>query len=241
MHTFCNNVYFYQPEKSGVAFNNCPLLFVLLVQSDNIKNEQDKQSSMKKIQLEIKGMSYSQSQSNAYALILGEVNGNRRLPIIIGAFEAHAIAIELEKIKPARPLTHDLFKSFASSFNILMTEVVINKFLKGVFHAELICFDGVSEIAIDSRTSDAIALAIRFNCPIFTYENILEEAGVIVDDDNPEAAGEASKETEKHDSDLRRYNLSELKAMLQQAVDSEEYEKASMIRDEIKARKGEPT
>lgn len=195
---------------------------------------------MKKIHLEIKGMSYSQSQSNAYALILGEVNGNRRLPIIIGAFEAHAIAIELEKIKPARPLTHDLFKSFAASFNILMTEVVINKFLKGVFHAELICFDGVNELSIDSRTSDAIALAIRFNCPIFTYENILEEAGVIVDDDSPEP-GEAGKDAEKQENDLRRYNLSELKAMLQQAVDAEEYEKASMLRDEIKARKGDPT
>jgi uncharacterized protein len=196
---------------------------------------------MKKIQLEIKGMSYSQSQTNAYALILGEVDGNRRLPIIIGAFEAHAIAIELEKIKPARPLTHDLFKSFATTFDITMREVVINKFQKGVFHAELICFDGMREMPIDSRTSDAIALAIRFGCPIYTYEEILGEAGVIVDDENEETAREAEKETEKSSSDLRQYNLSELKAMLQQAVESEDYEKASRIRDEIKARKGEPT
>jgi uncharacterized protein len=196
---------------------------------------------MRKIQLDIKGMSYSQSQTNAYALILGEMEGNRRLPIIIGAFEAHAIAIELEKIKPARPLTHDLFKSFASSFDITMREVVINKFQKGVFHAELICHDGVRELSIDSRTSDAIALAIRFNCPIYTYEDILSEAGVIVDDENQETAEAAEKEKEKKGGDLRQYNLSELKAMLQQAVEKEEYEKASKIRDEIKTRKGDPT
>jgi uncharacterized protein len=196
---------------------------------------------MRKIQLEIKGMSYSQSQTNAYALILGEVEGSRRLPIIIGAFEAHAIAIELEKIKPARPLTHDLFMSFATTFDIEMKEVVINKFQKGVFHAELICTHGAGEMPIDSRTSDAIALAIRFNCPIYTYESILSEAGVIVDDENPETAEEAEKQKEKKGDDLRQYNLSELKAMLQQAVESEEYEKASKIRDEIKARKGAPT
>ena len=186
-------------------------------------------------------MSYSQSQSNAYALILGEVDGNRRLPIIIGAFEAHAIAIELEKIKPARPLTHDLFKSFAISFDIEMREVVINKFQKGVFHAELICFDGDRELSIDSRTSDAIALAIRFNCPIYTYDAIMNEAGIIVDDETQESAEEAEKDKTKAESDLRQYNLSELKAMLQQAVEAEEYEKASRIRDEIKARKGDPT
>lgn len=196
---------------------------------------------MKKIQLDIKGMSYSQSQTNAYALILGETNGNRRLPIIIGAFEAHAIAIEIEKIKPARPLTHDLFKAFANAFKILISEVVISKFQKGVFHAELVCFDGINEVRIDSRTSDAIALAIRFNCPIFTFEEILEEAGVIVDDENTETAKEAKKETEKEENDLRRHNLSELQAMLQQAVESEEYEKASLIRDEIKNRKGGQT
>lgn len=196
---------------------------------------------MRKIQLEIKGMSYSQSQTNAYALILGEVNGNRRLPIIIGAFEAHAIAIELEKIKPARPLTHDLFKSFATTFDIEVREVVINKFQKGVFHAELICFDGDREMPIDSRTSDAIALAIRFSCPIYTYEDILSEAGVIVDDETEESAREAQAQKERPSEDLRQYNLSELKAMLQQAVESEEYEKASRIRDEIKTRKGDPT
>lgn len=196
---------------------------------------------MRKIQLEIKGMSYSQSQTNAYALILGEVDGTRRLPIIIGAFEAHAIAIELEKIKPARPLTHDLIKSFASTFNIEMSEVVINKFQKGVFHAELICSDGNREMSIDSRTSDAIALAIRFSCPIYTYESILSEAGIIVDDENEEKAKEAEKEEEKSLHDLRQFNLSELKAMLQQSVEAEEYEKASKIRDEIKTRKGDPT
>jgi bifunctional DNase/RNase len=195
---------------------------------------------MKKIRLDIKGMSYSQSQTNAYALIMGEVDGNRRLPIIIGAFEAHAIAIELEKIKPARPLTHDLFKSFAATFGLHMREVIINKFSKGVFHAELIFTDGTREMAIDSRTSDAVALAIRFACPIYTYEEILNEAGIIVDDDTKESVKQAEEESERSVSDLRQYNLSELQALLQQAVENEDYEKASQIRDEIKSRKGDP-
>jgi uncharacterized protein len=197
---------------------------------------------MKKIRLDIKGMSYSQSQTNAYALIMGEIEGNRRLPIIIGAFEAHAIAIELEKIKPARPLTHDLFKSFATTFGLQMREVIINNFSKGVFHAELIFTDGTREMAIDSRTSDAVALAIRFGCPIYTYEEILNEAGIIVDDDTKESVQQAEQEeSEKTSSDLRQYNLSELQALLLQTVENEDYEKASQIRDEIKSRKGDPS
>ena len=135
---------------------------------------------MDKIRLEIVGMSYSQSQSGAYALILGEVDGSRRLPIIIGGFEAQAIAVELEKMKPSRPLTHDLFKSFADSYNIRLREVIIDQFKQGVFHAKLICIKDNSESTIDSRTSDAVALAIRFRCPIYTYEKIMEDAGMEV-------------------------------------------------------------
>ena len=141
---------------------------------------------MKKIRLEIIGMSYSQLQSGAYALILGETEGNRRLPIIIGGFEAQAIAIELEKMKPARPLTHDLFRSFAEAFNVQITEVIINKFVDGVFHARIVCFDGHNEVEIDSRTSDAVALALRFKCPVYTYENIMETAGIVMDEKTSE-------------------------------------------------------
>ncbi len=196
---------------------------------------------MKKIQLEVRAMSYSQSQTNAYALILGEIDGKRRLPIIIGAFEAHAIAIEIEKIRPARPLTHDLFKTFATAFQIQLLEVVINKFISGVFHAELVCYDGNSEIRIDARTSDAIALAIRFNCPIYTLQNILDEAGIVVDEESTEPKKKTEKEKKKKRRDLPQLDLGELKIMLQEAIESEDYEKASLIRDEIKKRKGEET
>ena len=182
-------------------------------------------------------MSYSQSQSGAYALILGETNGERRLPIIIGGFEAQAIAIELEKMKPSRPLTHDLFKSFADTFNITIKEVVINKFLEGVFHAELVCLDGKNEFRIDARTSDAVALSLRFHCPIYTYEKIMSAAGIIVDDKKEKAARKKTAPKETVRSDYEQYSVAELKQLLQKAVDKEEYEKASKIRDEINRRK----
>ena len=194
---------------------------------------------MEKIQLEIIGMSYSQSQSGAYALILGEKNGKRRLPIIIGGFEAQSIAIELEKIKTPRPLTHDLFKTFASSFDIRITEVVINKFSEGVFHAILICTDGKKEMEIDSRTSDAIALALRFGCPVYTYESIMVAAGILMEEDQestkPEKSEEEAPVPEK--VSYSEHSLTELQQMLQSAVENEEYEKASRIRDEINKRK----
>lgn len=185
-------------------------------------------------------MSYSQSQSGAYALILGVVGGKRRLPIIIGGFEAQAIAIELEKMKPTRPLTHDLFKNFAIHFGINIKEVIINKFEEGIFFSQLICdLDGV-ESTIDSRTSDAVALAIRFNCPIYAYENILEEAGIVMDDDEEESVEgkvEQKGETTFHGR-FEDYLLEELEEMLKKAVDDENYEEASKIRDEIRKRKG---
>ena len=192
---------------------------------------------MEKIRLEIIGMKYSQSQSGAYALILEERNGKRRLPIIIGSFEAQAIAIELEKIKTPRPLTHDLFRSFAEAFSIRLSEVVINKFQDGVFFAKLVCIQDENEQEVDSRTSDAIALALRFNCPIYTYDTILEAAGIIADEE-PEQEGVAavSEELPRKKEDLSEFSEEELKEFLQVAIEGEDYEKASQIRDEIKKR-----
>ena len=196
---------------------------------------------MEKIRLEIIGMSYSQSQSGAYAIILGEQEGKRRLPIIIGSFEAQAIAIEIEKIKTPRPLTHDLFKSFADTFQINVTEVIINKFSEGVFYAVLLCSDGKTEKEVDSRTSDAIALALRFNCPIYTYENIMVAAGIVMDEETSESIHpEVEQEIPTTlGDDLSVYTIKELKQLIKKAVESEEYEKASKIRDEITKRKRE--
>lgn len=194
---------------------------------------------MKKIKLEILGISYSQSQSGAYALILGEAGKKRRLPIIIGSFEAQAIAIELEKMKPSRPLTHDLFKDFATTFNITINEVIIYKFSEGIFFAKLLCYDGVREMEIDSRTSDAVAIAVRFKCPIYTYETILKAAGIVLQEDSPSLDPEAITEEKEEGKEGKyaTYTLSELEAMLMAAINEEAYEKASRIRDEINLRK----
>ncbi|MCB0820849.1 MAG: bifunctional nuclease family protein [Bacteroidetes bacterium] len=199
---------------------------------------------MKKIKLEISGLSYSQTQSGAYALVLSEAGGKRRLPIIIGGFEAQAIAIELEKMAPTRPLTHDLFKSFAEAFFISVKEVVIYNLVEGIFHAKLMCQqDGANDVEVDARTSDAIALAVRFNCPIYTYEFILSSAGIMIDEDNP---GEAEKivqeeaETEAAadpGNELSRMSKDELKQLLKSAIEDEAYEKAGRIRDELEKRK----
>jgi len=192
---------------------------------------------MEKIRLEIIGMKYSQSQSGAYALILEERNGRRRLPIIIGSFEAQAIAIELEKIRTPRPLTHDLFRSFAEAYGIRLTEVVINNFQDGVFFAKLVCIQDENEQEVDSRTSDAIALSLRFNCPIYTYEHILEAAGIMAEEEpEQEEQEEPKQQTVAADENLTAYSTAELTEMLQQAVEREEYEKASLIRDELKKR-----
>ena len=194
---------------------------------------------MEKIQLDIVGMSYSQSQSGAYALILGEHDGNRRLPIIIGGFEAQSIAIELEKIKTPRPLTHDLFKAFAEAYEIEVKEVVINKFSEGVFYAMLVCSDGKTEQEVDSRTSDAIALAIRFHCPIYTYESIMVAAGILIEDEQEGNKSSAIKNEHLsfERTEYKDFGMNELKDMLQAAIQNEEYEKASRIRDEINKRK----
>ena len=194
---------------------------------------------MKKVKLEIVGLSYSQTQTGAYALVLGEAKGKRRLPIIIGGFEAQAIAIELEKMTPSRPLTHDLFKSFAEGFNINISEVIIYNLVEGIFFAKLISSDGTKEVEIDARTSDAIALAVRFNCPINTYEFILSQAGIILDDDALAAANDNVKDdlVEVEETDYIKKSTEELKQLLEAALTDEDYEKASRIRDELNNRK----
>ncbi|HEX7413735.1 MAG TPA: bifunctional nuclease family protein [Bacteroidia bacterium] len=200
---------------------------------------------MKKVPLDIVGLSYSQTQTGAYALVLGEVKGKRRLPIIIGAFEAQAIAIELEKMTPSRPLTHDLFKTFAETFSISVSEVIIYNLVEGIFYAKLICNDTApQDYEIDARTSDAIALAVRFNCPIYTYEFILSSAGIILEDETLLSAleGEHTEETKKHvqgrdDNEYHSKSTEELKTLLQTALEDEQYELASKIRDELNKRK----
>ncbi len=192
---------------------------------------------MDKIKLEIVGMSYSQSQSGAYALILGEEDGKRRLPIIIGGFEAQAIAVELEKMKPSRPLTHDLFKNFADHYNVYIKEVLIDQFKHGVFHAKLLCVQNNTESLIDSRTSDAVALAIRFNCPIYTYEKIMTEAGILMDEKSVLDEKDSPENISEEENELAELSLPDLEEMLKKAVEGEDYEKASLIRDEIKRRK----
>ncbi len=198
---------------------------------------------MKKIKLEIIGLQYSQTQSGAYALVLGEDKGKRRLPIIIGAFEAQAIAIELENMTPTRPLTHDLFKSLAHSFKINVDEIIIYNLVEGVFFAKLICNNGDKKEEIDARTSDAIAVAVRFGCPIYTYEFILATAGVATDEntslENIEETverpiGSTSKLSE---NELGAASTDELKELLKKAIDDEAYERAGRIRDELEKRK----
>jgi uncharacterized protein len=201
---------------------------------------------MKKIELEIVALSSSVTQTHSYAVVLGEINGLRRLPIVIGAFEAQAIVVALERIKPSRPLTHDLFYNFMLSFNIELQEVLIYKLEEGIFFAQLVCSNGKEIIEIDSRTSDALALAVRIGCPIFTYENILEAAGLFMDQPNAGAAASGTEGEEEElqeaepsqHSDLKEMSLEELNELLHQVLESEDYIKAIAIRDEIKHREG---
>ncbi len=197
---------------------------------------------MDRIQLNILSLSYSQTQTGAYALVLGEMNGKRRLPVIIGGFEAQAIVIELEKMKPSRPLTHDLFKTFADTFKIKIKEVIIYNLVEGIFFAKLICEHNGKTIELESRTSDAIALAVRVGCPVFTYEFILSTAGIILEEDviksktKLEEVEDESIEPEKA-KDIESLSITELKRQLKKAVENERYEEASRLRDEINRRK----
>jgi len=196
---------------------------------------------MQKVRLNILGLSVSQTQSGAYALVLAEEIGDRRIPIIIGPVEAQAIAIQMEGLKPPRPLTHDLIRNIALAFDIVMLEVTIHKLEEGIFFSELLCEMNGKEVRIDSRTSDAIALALRFRCPIFTTEEILRKAGIVLEmnEEHPSRyTGESESKTSKTTpSTYEKYTLSDLEAALNEAIHNEDYEKASLIRDEIKRRK----
>ncbi|PLX05262.1 MAG: hypothetical protein C0594_07900 [Marinilabiliales bacterium] len=193
---------------------------------------------MHKIRLNVMGLSYSQTQAGAYALVLSEEEGNRRIPIIIGGFEAQAIAIELEGLKPPRPLTHDLIVSFATEYDISIEEVNIYKLEEGIFHSELICNNKKNRVRIDARTSDAVALALRFKCPIFTTEAIVEKAGIILDleedveKQQKEEVSEKSENKSNPTGDYKSLNNEELQKALDEAIANEDYEKASKIRDE---------
>ena len=205
-------------------------------------------AALKKIKLEILGLSSSQSQTGSFALVLGEVEGNRRLPIIIGMFEAQAIAIEIEKIIPNRPMTHDLFKSFSNAFHFHVDEIVISDLKEGVFFAKIVCTDGLKKSEVDARPSDAIAIGLRFDAPIFTYESILAEAGIVLTDQEeedgkaevkPESKTKIKKEVARKSSgteDYKNYSIEKLNDLLKDAIDKEDYERAAKIRDELSKR-----
>ncbi|MGN6292875.1 MAG: bifunctional nuclease family protein [Chitinophagaceae bacterium] len=197
---------------------------------------------MKKIELEIVALSHSITQTHSYAVVLGEVNGLRRLPIVIGGFEAQAIAVALEKMNPSRPLTHDLMKNFLNAFSIDLHEIIICDLQEGIFYSKLVCSSENDTIEIDSRTSDALALAVRFGCPIYTYENILESAGILMED----TSGKKKKSKQEvmveeqgnpGNEDLKTMSIEELDNLLNDVLESEDYIRAIAIRDEINSRK----
>ena len=198
---------------------------------------------MKKIELEIVALSHSITQTHSYAVVLGEVNGLRRLPIVIGGFEAQAIAVALEKMQPSRPLTHDLVKNFMNAFAIDLHEIIICDLQEGIFYSKLVCSSEHDTIEIDSRTSDALALAVRFGCPIYTYENILESAGILMEDTGGSKKKKAKQEVVVEEQgntgneDLKTMTLEELEVLLNEVLESEDYIRAIAIRDEINSRK----
>ena len=194
---------------------------------------------MEKVELKLLRITYSHSHAGAYALILAELQGDRRLPIIIGGTEAQAIAIQVENIRPARPLTHDLFKNFCDQFGITLTEVVINDLVEGIFHAKLVLEQEGKRAEVDARSSDAIALALRFNCPIYTYEFILAAAGLRMDEAGEEGDQPAHvPEAQPEKKNIRTASPEELRQMLKEALEAEDYEGASKLRDELKRREG---
>ena len=192
---------------------------------------------MKKIELEIMALSHSITQSNSYAVVLGEVNGYRRLPIVIGGFEAQAIAVALERMQPSRPLTHDLMKNFMTAFNIELQEIIINDLQEGIFYSKLICNTENDTIEIDSRTSDALALAVRMFCPIYTYEHILDAAGIMMEDVDEKKKSESVIKEQSTKDNLSGMSLEELQNLLNDVLEHEDYIRAVAIRDEINKRK----
>ncbi len=191
---------------------------------------------MRRIELEIVALSHSMTQSHNYAVVLGERRGKRRLPIVIGSFEAQAIAVALERMVPNRPLTHDLFKNAFDTFEIQLKEVIISNLLDGIFYARLVCMKNGELFEIDSRTSDAIAMAVRFECPIFTYDFILEAAGVILEDQEAGSFSAVSATPQLDEASMESWPIDALRGRLQEALDNEEYEMAAKIRDELKRR-----
>ncbi|MEP7322750.1 MAG: bifunctional nuclease domain-containing protein [Saprospiraceae bacterium] len=193
---------------------------------------------MKKIELEIVTLSHSISQSHNYAVVLGEMEGTRKLPIVIGSFEAQAIAVAMEKMNPNRPLTHDLFKNAMDTFDIEIKEVVINNLLDGIFYARLVCIRNGESVEIDSRTSDAIAMAVRANCPIYTFDFILESAGVILEEaEEKQVPAATSPKRDRSGNSFNQYSVEALSKMLEEVLAEEDYEKAAKIRDEINKRR----
>ncbi|MBX9783986.1 MAG: bifunctional nuclease family protein [Chitinophagaceae bacterium] len=194
---------------------------------------------MKKIELEIIALSHSITQTHSYAVVLGEINGLRRLPIVIGGFEAQAIAVALERMQPSRPLTHDLMKNFMLAFNVDLHEIVINDLQEGIFYSKLLCSTDNDTVEIDSRTSDALALAVRFGCPIYTYEHILESAGILMEDEEEKKKKEEVTVSSGTDdkNDLKQMSLEELQHLLNDVLEQEDYIRAIAIRDEISQRK----
>jgi bifunctional DNase/RNase len=192
---------------------------------------------MKKIELEIVALSHSITQTHSYAVVLGEVNGLRRLPIVIGGFEAQAIAVALERMSPSRPLTHDLMKNFMMAFAVELHEVIINDLQEGIFYSKLVCSSEKDTVEIDSRTSDALALAVRFGCPIYTYDNILDNAGILMEGDTKKKKTSAEVTNEIGDkNNLKTLSLEELDSLLSEVLEQEDYIRAITIRDEIKSR-----
>jgi bifunctional DNase/RNase len=193
-------------------------------------------SGMKKIELEIVALSHSITQTHSYAVVLGEINGLRRLPIVIGGFEAQAIAVALERMNPSRPLTHDLMKNFMLAFNVDLHEIVINDLQEGIFYSKLVCSSSNDTVEIDSRTSDALAMAVRFGCPIYTYESILVQAGVLMEDENKKiSSAHITTETGGKDN-LKTMSTTELNNLLNEVLEQEDYIKAISIRDELQRR-----
>ena len=196
---------------------------------------------MKKIELEIVALSHSITQTHSYAVVLGETNGLRRLPIVIGGFEAQAIAVALERMQPSRPLTHDLMKNFMMAFNVELHEIIISDLQEGIFYSKLLCSSEHDTVEIDSRTSDALALAVRFGCPIYTYEHILESAGILMEDSGKKKKTEEEQLIKEsvggNNEDLKGMSLEELNQLLSEVLEQEDYLRAIAIRDEINHRK----
>jgi len=193
---------------------------------------------MKKIELEIIALSHSITQTHSYAVVLGEVNGLRRLPIVIGGFEAQAIAVALERMQPSRPLTHDLMKNFMNAFSVDLMAIVINDLQEGIFYSKLVCISEHDTVEIDSRTSDALALAVRFSCPIYTYEHILESAGILMEDNNKKKRSDipVDEPPTASQSEIAHMNMEELQTLLNEVLEQEDYIRAIAIRDEMNRR-----